>query len=338
MGAKMKKVIELPTGKIIIDNYSKGELETLTIGDYGKSKNIKADFLGFTDEINGVSNGKCLPLSEKWVMTLSTQYGCQMACRFCDAHKVKFGGNASFYDLKTQLLNARNEYPNIGYTDRLNIHFARMGEPVHNAENIFNFSRWLADKRAFQNDTNLRVETIHPVFTTMCPKSSAGNKKTIEIVNQWVDMKNNLFNGQAGLQLSINTTDVRERNYMFNNLSMSLRDIAQMCRNLPIPLGRKYCLNFAVTNDTVIDAAVLNELFDKEKFMLKITPIHNNKACIENGYETKEGYSSYAPYRDMEKDLTANGWDVLVFVPSMDEENGCVTCGNAILGGSELKL
>jgi len=30
--------------------------------------------------------------------------------------------------------------------------------------------------------------------------------------------------------------------------------------------------------------------------------------------------------------------DVLVFVPSMDEENGLVTCGNAILSGSEIKI
>ena len=36
--------------------------------------------------------------------------------------------------------------------------------------------------------------------------------------------------------------------------------------------------------------------------------------------------------------LVAEGFDVLVFVPSMDEEDGLVTCGNAVLGGSTLKL
>jgi 23S rRNA (adenine2503-C2)-methyltransferase len=334
----MKKIIDIPTGKIIIDEYSRGPLETLTIGDYGKSKNIKAHFLGFDKEINGVANGKCMPLSEKWVMTLSTQYGCQMSCLFCDAHNIKFGGNASFWDLKRQLMNARNEYPNVGYTDRLNIHFARMGEPVHNAENVFNFSRWLADKRAFQNETGLRVETIHPVFTTMCPRTPNNNSRTRQAIEQWVHMKNNAFNGQAGLQLSINTTHNEARDKMFNNLSMGLADIANMCRSLPDPLGRKYCLNFAVTDTTEINPYILQDHFDKNKFMLKITPIHNNNACRENGFETKEGYSSYSAYRDIERSLVGNGWDVLVFVPSMDEENGCVTCGNAILGGSELKL
>jgi len=63
----MKK-IKIPTGYIIIDN----DVETLSIGDYGKSKNIKAQFLGFNDDINGVSNGLVKSLTEKWVMTLST--------------------------------------------------------------------------------------------------------------------------------------------------------------------------------------------------------------------------------------------------------------------------
>ena len=38
-----------------------------------------------------------------------------------------------------------------------------------------------------------------------------------------------------------------------------------------------------------------------------------------------------------EEDLKKEGFDVLVFVPSIDEEDGLVTCGNAVLGGSTLK-
>ena len=38
---------KIPTGYLFTDNYSKGQLETLSIGDYGKSKNVKADFQDF---------------------------------------------------------------------------------------------------------------------------------------------------------------------------------------------------------------------------------------------------------------------------------------------------
>lgn len=62
--------------------------------------------------------------------------------------------------------------------------------------------------------------------------------------------------------------------------------------------------------------------------MCKITPIHNNQECRKNGIVTIDSYTSYHPYKKPE-----NGFDVLVFVPSMDEETGTVTCGNLILGG-----
>lgn len=56
----------LPTGFLIVDDYAKGKLETLSIGDYGKHKNIKADFLGYTRELNGVENGDIMPLQESF--------------------------------------------------------------------------------------------------------------------------------------------------------------------------------------------------------------------------------------------------------------------------------
>ena len=62
------------TGYLFTGNSSKAQLETLSIGDYGKHFNVKADFLGYTDEIDGVPNTHCVPLSEKWVITLSTQF------------------------------------------------------------------------------------------------------------------------------------------------------------------------------------------------------------------------------------------------------------------------
>ena len=333
-----KRVIDLPTGKIVIDKYSKGELETLSIGDYGKDKNIRAQFLGFNEEINGVANGPVKSLTEKWVMTLSTQYGCPMKCRFCDVPNVKFGGNATVADLYNQFVNARNCYPGVKYTDRLNIHFARMGEPTFNHENVFQFAESLISEKFYiQYTLDFRIETIHPVFTTMLPKVLKKNNLE-NILAQWCIIKNDTFNGQAGLQLSINTTDEEKKNYMFYNRSHSLKDISLMARYLPPPVGRKYCLNFAITSSNDIDANKLAELFDPMSWMVKITPIHNNDACKENGFKTENGYCSYEVYREAENNLIEAGFDVIVFVPSMDEENGTITCGNAILGGSKIKL
>ncbi len=321
----------LPTGYLVVEDYSKGKLETLSIGDYGKHVNVKADFLGYTKEINGVPNTNCMPLSEKWVITLSTQYGCVQKCKFCDVPNVKFNGNASFDDLKNQLQNALDCFPSVNYIERLNIHFARMGEPIFNS-NVFDFSEWLYEnKRNF----NQRIETLHPVMTTSLPI----NFKSLENnINRWCHIKNDIYNGQAGLQFSINSTDSNQRDNMFGGSSISLEEFAKIAEKLPEPVGRKYCLNFAYASNYIIDGKYLAKLFDSNKFMCKITPIHNNTSCKENGIVTLDGYNSYVPYKIPEESLKDAGFDVLVFIPSMDEENGIVTCGNAILGGSSIKI
>ncbi len=106
-----KQIYDLPTGKLIVDEYDKGRLETLSIGDYGKERNIKANFLGHTRHIEGVENGDMKPLQEKWVMTLSTQYGCPMKCKFCSVPNVGYNGNASCEDLYNQFSYGIQKHP-----------------------------------------------------------------------------------------------------------------------------------------------------------------------------------------------------------------------------------
>ena len=45
------KEIKVPTGEIYTAKGDKGALEFLTVADYGKDANIKADFLGITREL-----------------------------------------------------------------------------------------------------------------------------------------------------------------------------------------------------------------------------------------------------------------------------------------------
>jgi 23S rRNA (adenine2503-C2)-methyltransferase len=173
------------------------------------------------------------------------------------------------------------------------------------------------------------------VLTTSLPRNF---KHLAERIKEWCHIKNEMYRGQAGLQLSINSTSEKQRNKMFSGKQLPLKDIANIGAELPNPIGRKYCLNFAYSTDFEIDAKKLASLFNPNKFMVKITPIHNNNSCRKNGIQTVGGYETYIPYESVEKDLIAVGFDVLVFVPSMDEENGLVTCGNAILGGGQLKV
>ena len=319
---------KITTGYIGTVKGQKGLLEFLSIGDFGKEANIKADFLGYTKPIDGVKAKNIKPLSEKWVITLSSQYGCPMKCVFCDVPKVKFKGNASIEDLLLQVKAARDCFPKVKYTERLNIHFARMGEPLFNIVNISAFAIDIRRRKKYFQDTfDLRCEVIHPVISTMLPKS-IDKKETITALKIWHETKNYFYNGQAGLQFSINTTDDKIRKIEFNGRSHDLETISYIADKLPYPVGRKYTLNFAIHDKTVIDANKLSKLFDPEKFICKITPIHNNQSCRENNIKLTNGYNMYNSYNSFEKELKEAGFDVLVFIPHVIEDKEWVTCGN----------
>lgn len=313
------KIVKTHTGKIYVD--IKNRLEFLTVGDYGKENNIKANFLGLTKEINGVANTE-VDLSKKWVATISTQKGCPMKCKFCDVPKYGFYGNVSIKELSYQIETIiKNE--EVKQTERFNVHFARMGEPTWN-KNVLDFSLILKD---LVKKCGLKAKTVHPVISTMLPKA---NKNLKEYILKWCEIKNEFYNGEAGLQFSINSTDDEQRNELFDGKSLSLHEISELAKELPMPKGRKYTLNFPVTAQTILDAKKLSMLFDKSKFIVKITPIHETNSAIENGFEVS-GYSDYDVYRKFEMPLLNEGWDVIVFVPSKEEDSDRITCGNALI-------
>jgi 23S rRNA (adenine2503-C2)-methyltransferase len=226
-----------------------------------------------------------------------------------------------------QVLEALTLFPDVKVTERLNIHYARMGEPTFNPA-ILSFSRRLKEICA----ERLPGSLVHPVLTTMMPKRNAGLSKFLK---QWAEIKNGYFVGDAGLQISINSTNDEQREYMFNGESRTLEEISAILSELPHAVGRKYTLNFAWADDYETDGEKCAKLFPPDKFMVKITPIHANKRSVENGIKTSGGYEFYAPYRKPEKAFKDAGYDTLVFIPSVDEDRGMITCGNAVLMGRE---
>ena len=320
----MLEVVRTHTGKIYVDREKR--LEFLTVGDYGKANNIKADFLGLTREINGVRH-RDVDLADKWVATISTQKGCPMRCRFCDCPKFGFYGNASreelAYEIRTILENEECRK-----TKRFNVHFARMAEPTFNSD-VLRFAKHDLKKLV---SSYIEADTVHPVVSTMLPK---GNSHLLDFLKRWCSIKNDVYGGEAGLQFSINSTDYAQRSIQFNAMSLSLADIAyKIAPELPMPVGRKYTLNFAVTKDTVLDAELLDRFFDKGKFIVKITPIHETHTALENGFDVTTSYDDYDVYRKFERPLLKLGWDVIVFVPSKEEDSDRITCGNALIAGA----
>lgn len=164
-----------------------------------------------------------------------------MRCKFCDCPRFGFYGNATVEDLAYEVQTILQGEA-VDHTDRFNVHFARMGEPTFN----FNVLEFASKKLKPLVSQYVNAKTIHPVVSTMLPKS---NKRLEEFVLKWCDIKNVEYNGEAGLQFSINSTDDAQRNDQFSGMSLSLNEISALAAKLPMPNGRKYTLNFAVTHD-----------------------------------------------------------------------------------------
>lgn len=54
-------------------------------------------------------------------------------------------------------------------------------------------------------------------------------------------------------------------------------------------------------------------------------------AALEHNYDITTSYDDYSVYDKFEQPLLDLGWDVIVFVPSKEEDSDRITCGNALI-------
>jgi len=310
--------LTVPTGNILVVQGEKGPLEVLSIGDYGRDVNL--------DQGKPVPDGLPIkPLTEKWVVTLSTQYGCSVGCKFCDVPKVGRGINATYDDMLGQIKTCLSLPGVPSYTSRLNVHFARMGEPTFNRD-----VPYVAVAMRQWNDYN-----VHPVVSTMLPRY-LGHVRLLEFLRDWLHVKNDIYDGNAGLQISMNSTDEKERDEMFNGNAISFWDSYLLMNSVLAtekPKGRKITLNFAVAGYTV-DTDLLAKYFSPDYYIVKLTPMHKTHTALQNGIQTEGEYTSPEPYKELNERFKKSGFETLVFIASRDEDEGRITCGNAILSGS----
>lgn len=313
----IKKTIDVPTGHIVVaESNSGGMLEFVSMGDYGKHINLNQNkHVG--------RNLPLMPLTEKWVLSISSQKnGCSMICRFCDVPKVGKGVNCTLLDLQQQVIQSLMLHPEVTHSKRLNVHYARMGEPTFNP-NVLDHAKWMKD----HIDPEYRV---HPVVSTMMPRNNEWLKTMIHC---WVRIKNRVYRGNAGLQISLNGTNEKQRSEMFNGMSLPLHKIAKIMDGC-VPVGRKFTLNFPVAH-WEIDPDVLLRYFDPDIYILKLTPVHETSNAAKHNIKTPGNICDPNTYKNIADNLRGVGYEVLVFIAGEDEDKGMITCGNAVLSGKQ---
>lgn len=320
------RIIEKTSGTIFVDE--KKSLEFVSFPGQKQEYRVKADSLGFTLE-NAKAN--IVPSYEDaWYTLLSNQKGCPMKCSFCDCPAYGFYGNVSLeeaiYQMNTILDNTGSTH-----TESFRVDFMRMGEPTLNKSLLTFIEFYLREMILKKVD----ADEIVPYISTVLPKNAPAVK---EWLLDYCRIKNEVYNGKAELQFSITTTDEKLRNVLLHNMSLSLKEIAEIGDSLPYPKGNKYRLNFPITKDSIVEADVIAKLFDKDKFAIKLTPIHKTFNALDNGFEVTSEYEDYDVFEPIEKDFEAHGFDVLAFLDKEAEDDDSLTCGHLLLPNIDEKF
>lgn len=259
-----------------------------------------------------------LPRQEKWVLIVSTLFGCPVGCLMCDAGHA-YRGKLSKAELFAQidyLVNKR--FPN-GHVavDKFKIQFARMGEPALNTEVLAALDA-LPDR--------YRAPGLIASLSTVAP---AGTEPFFE---RLMEIKNGRYpDGQFQFQFSIHTTDENLRDKLVPMRKWSFAEMAGYGERFYRAGDRKITLNFALAAEMPVAPSTLIRHFDPAHFLIKITPLNPTYQAGENGL------TSYIdPYLPEEKDalidaLRSAGYEVLVSIGEVEENQIGSNCGQYIL-------
>ena len=217
-----------------------------------------------------------LPRSEKWVLIISTLFGCPIGCRICDAGST-YSGKIPYDELLGQvdfLIGRRFPERTVG-VKKFKIQFARMGEPLLNPA-VFDLLESLP--RLYE------APGLMPSFSTIAPRGCLrGLSRLKEIKDAWYG------SGRFQLQFSIHSTDPAQRDEIIPAPKLSLRQISAFGGEFRESGDRLVTLNFALARGMHFDPAVMIDTFDPAHFLVKLTPVNPTFQAVRSSYRTVLG-------------------------------------------------
>lgn len=267
---------------------------------------------------------------EKWVVMISTQYGCAVGCRICDAGLSGYGGNIEAELLLAQIRRALASHPELdpARVPKLKIHFARMGEPSFNPGVLDCLGR-LAREGAGSGP----LPGLLPSISTVAPACSVSR----DFMERLARIKEEAFgNGSFQLQFSLHSTDEEARRAIIPVRTWSLREIARFGERWVRPGDRLISLNFALAEDIPFDPAVLSREFSPERFLVKFTPVNPTERAERNAL-TRVWLEAPEQIARFKEDLERRGFRAIVNPAWPEEIEGRVTCGQLAAAAARRK-
>ncbi len=254
------------------------------------------------------------PREDKWILLVSTLYGCPVGCSMCDAGGF-YHGRVSKEDLFAQIdFLVRKRFPSGDIPSKqFKIQFARMGDPAFNPA-VLDVIEELPD--------HYGVPGFLPSLSTVAPMGVDAFFERLE------QIKHDRFpGGRFQFQFSIHTTDEKRRDEIIPTKKWSFARMAEYGRRFYKEGDRKITLNFALMQDAPIDPAVLLDHFDPDYFLIKITPLNVTYRAAEHSLTSYIDPLRADDDYPIVNDLRTAGYQVIVSIGDSEENFIGSNCG-----------
>jgi 23S rRNA (adenine2503-C2)-methyltransferase len=255
------------------------------------------------------------PGDGKWVLCVSTLYGCPVECRMCDAGG-SYQGKLSADEILAQIdYMVRRRFPDEKVqTEKFKIQFARMGEPAFNPA-VLDALEVLPDR--------YQAPGLMPSFSTIAPEGMD------QFFTRLLDIKQRRYSGKFQFQFSLHTTDLEKRNWLIPAKTWSFEKMARYGQSFRGSGERKITLNFALAEEMPVDATILRRHFDPQDFLIKITPVNPTFKANGNNLNSvlpqQTDHPAFAALREA-------GYQVILSIGDLRENGVGSNCGQYVRG------
>lgn len=258
-----------------------------------------------------------IPREDKWVLMVSTLYGCPVGCQMCDAGGY-YHGKVTKEEIFDQIdYMVGKHYPDgVIPCKQFKIQFARMGEPAFNPA-------VLDVLEEFPNRYD--APGFMPSISTIAPRSADA------FFERLLQIKTDLYpDGNFQFQFSIHTTDEERRDQLIPVKKWSFAEMAAYGERFYQPGDRKITLNFALANEVNLDAAELRKHFSPEKFLIKITPLNPTYQAAEHGLTSYIDPENGSDRDKVIQELKDAGYRVIMAIGEVEENYIGSNCGQYV--------
>ncbi len=255
-----------------------------------------------------------IPLEDKWVLLVSSLYGCPVGCKFCDAGEF-YRGKLTAEEIFAQIdYMVKRRFPQRKIpVKKFKIQFARMGEPALNPNALEVLERL---PRRYD------APGLLPTLSTVAPLGTDGFFQGL------LEIKKEMYPLNFQLQFSVHSTDARARDELIPVKKWDLAKIAEYGGDFFDAGGRKITLNFALAEGAPLDCDLLREMFSVDKFLVKFTPVNPTVRAYSNRIDSR--ISPHNADYDFIGRLRDLGYEVILSIGELEENKIGSNCGQYI--------